>query len=375
MTWLAPGGGADNNVFLTIKHLAKKFDFHLVTGGEIHKNSFAQIPGLKIFVCNDLVRPISPLKDLKALFYFYKLIRREKYDIVHTHETKSSLIARVASWLAGTKFIIYGLHGVVFNDPMSKAKKKFYIYLEKWTVWMADLIVAVSKDCIIEYHKEKIAISTPYEIIYSGIDIKEFINKDYPQEKRKLLKERLGIKKDEIVLINIGRFSKAKAQILTIEAIADVMKKYLKIKCIFVGQGPELDNCKQRARELGVFENLIFYGFSDDIPSILGISDIMVITSLREGLPRVVVEASLCKVPTAGFEVEGIREVLTDGHSGFIVSQGDTMLLAKKIEQLVNNSKLRQNFGSRAFEHVRKSWDSHVMAQRLQIIYDGIKNG
>ena len=176
MTWLAPGGGVDNNVFLTINHLQDKFDFHLVTGGEIHHNPFEKIPNMKIFVCPYLKRSISPINDFLALLYFIKLIKHEKYDIIHTHETKSSLIGRIAAFFAGTKYIIYGLHGVAFNDPMLSLKRKIYIYIEKFTLWMVTKIISVSKDCIIQYHKAKIGVKIPYEIIYSGIDTSKFIN-------------------------------------------------------------------------------------------------------------------------------------------------------------------------------------------------------
>ncbi len=129
MTWLAPGGGVDNNVYLAISGLREEFDFHFAVGGQIHKNDFEKIKGLKIYVCKDLVRQINPLKDLKALYYFWKLIRKEKYDIVHTHETKASFISRIAAHAAGCKYIIYGLHGVTFNDPHSRIRGFIYTFL------------------------------------------------------------------------------------------------------------------------------------------------------------------------------------------------------------------------------------------------------
>ena len=374
MTWLAPGGGVDNNVFLTIKHLIHEYDFHLVTGSEIYHDNFKNIPGLKVFICKNLVRNISPIKDLKALFYFINLIRKEKYDLVHTHETKASLIGRLAAFLAGTENIIYGLHGVTFNDPLPAPLKWIYITIEKTTLWMVNLIISVSKDCLDIYHKNKIGLSIPSEVIYSGIDTEKFSNPNIPEISFTELKRTLGIEEKDTVLINIGRFSKAKAQIFTIESLVLLLKKYSDIKCIFVGEGPELENCQKKVSASGIAKKVIFYGFSDNIPLLLGVSDILVLTSLREGLPRVVVEASLCKVPSAGFEVEGIREIITDGESGFIAGSGDINELSMKIGKLIECPELRKVFSEKAFERARKGWDFNVMVEKTRNAYKSLLN-
>ncbi len=369
MTWLAPGGGADTNVYLTIKELADEFEMHLATGGEIHHNPFTEIEGVKIYVCNDLIRPISLWKDFKSLLYFIKLIRKEKYDIVHTHEAKAGLITRLAAFFGGCQYIIYGLHGVTFNDPMSRLRYNVLVMVEKFTVWMVDLIVSVSQDCIDEYHKKKIALKIPVKLIYSGIDINRFVN---PPSSTTLqeLKEQLGIGSCDKILINIGRFSISKNQIQTLQALKDVIIEHPDTKCIFVGEGAELDNCKDYVNKHGMQKNVVFRGFTREIGELLHLADLLVITSLREGLPRVVVEASLCKVATVGFEVEGIREVLTDEESGFVVPSGDVKKLTSRIIDMLDNEDLRSKFAQKSFEYTKSRWDHHFMVDELRQIYN-----
>jgi glycosyltransferase involved in cell wall biosynthesis len=93
-------------------------------------------------------------------------------------------------------------------------------------------------------------------------------------------------------------------------------------------------------------------------------------TSLREGLPRVVVEASLMKIPVVAFEVEGIREIITDQKSGFIVKQYDTDMLTANAKKLLQDSSLRKEFGERSFAHVKSQWDANKMADELRVIYN-----
>lgn len=377
MTWLAPGGGADIHVYLSLLGLKEKnkYDLHFTVGEEIYHNPFEEIEGLKIHYCKDMVRPVSFKHDFRALWYYYKLIKREKFDIVHTHETKASVITRVAAWLAGCPIIIYGLHGVVFNDPLSWLRRNFYIWLERSTIWMSDFILSVSQSSIDEYHKAGIAREMPYQITYSGIDTDHFIqNSTLSPETRRQRRAELGISPEDTVLINVGRFSYSKAQRYTIEAFAQLKKRFDNLKLVFVGQGELEEACKAQAKELGIQEDVIFYGFTNDVPGVLSLADINVLTSLREGLPRVVVEASLCGLPTVSFQVEGIQEILMRGHAGKIVPQYDVPALVEALSELIADPELQQTYAERARAHARKNWDYRKMVADIDELYDRLAN-
>src|ERR1700739_1435648 len=170
-TRLVLGGGVEKNIYYTIEGLEDEFEFHLSCGADFNDDHFTNLPEVKIVICPSLINKISPLKDLKALWFYYRLIKKVKFDIVHTHETKASFITKLAAWLAGCPYIIYGLHGVTFNDPMSKLKRKFLVLLEKSTIRCSDLIVSVGYNTIEAYHQENIGTKIPCEIVRSGIDI------------------------------------------------------------------------------------------------------------------------------------------------------------------------------------------------------------
>lgn len=371
-TRLVLGGGVEKNIYYTVTNLTDEFEFHLSCGPDFKDDLFIDHPEIKIIICPHLVNTLHPLKDLKALWFYYRLIRKEKYAIVHTHETKASFITKLAAWLARCPYVIYGLHGVTFNDPMSSLKRKFFILLEKLTIHCADLIIAVGYNTIEAYHQEKIGKNIPFQVIRSGVDTDSYLKQAVENNQEKLLfREALGINKDDIVLITVGRFSHSKAQRYAIEAFAVLQKKYNHLKFLLIGEGELLEECKSLAQKLCIPQNNIhFLGYQKDIPRYLSISDIFIFTSLREGLPRVIVEASLLQVPVVTFEVEGATEVLENEKSGFIVPPKNIDLLISKTEQLILQPALRTSFGKIAHQHVIQFWDMHIMVQQLQKIYN-----
>jgi glycosyltransferase involved in cell wall biosynthesis len=371
-TRLVLGGGVEKNIYYTVTNLSDEFEFHLSCGADFKDDLFCNHPEIKIIICPYLVNTIHPLKDLQALWFYYRLICKEKYDIVHTHETKASFITKLAAWLARCPFVIYGLHGVTFNDPMSSLKRKLYILLEKLTIYCADLVVAVGNDTVTEYKKENIGKNIPFEIVRSGIDIKNYLCQALQTDEEKLqFRKALGIDKDDIVFITVGRFSYSKAQRYSIEAFAVLQKKYPNLKFLLIGEGELLAECKLLANAAGINNHsILFLGYQKDIPKYLSVSDIFIFTSLREGLPRVIVEASLLQVPVITFEVEGASEVLENEKSGFIVPQANKEVLINKAEQLILQPSLKLKFGKRAQQHVMQYWDMHLMAQQLRNIYN-----
>ncbi|MCS6824410.1 MAG: glycosyltransferase [Cytophagaceae bacterium] len=369
-TRLVRGGGVENNIYHSISQLHEEYEFHLACGADFQENPFEHFDDVKVIICPYLINKIDPIRDLQALWFFYRLIRKEKYDIVHTHETKASFITKLAAWLAHCPYIIYGLHGVTFNDPMSKLKRKFYIWLEKITIGVSDCIVAVGNDTIHHYHKNNIGKNIPYYIVRSGMDVESFVSKQLnSEEKKNELKRRLSISHDDFVLINVGRFSFSKAQRYTIQCFAEVKKEIPQAKLLLIGEGELLEECKRLAHTLHISHDVIFVGYSSDVAGYLSISDVFVFTSLREGLPRVIVEAALMKVPVAAFDVEGIKEIIEHEKSGYIVAQYDVRALTFYVKKLLKEADTRKKFSEIAFHHVKAEWDCKQMAMKLRDIY------
>ena len=280
MTWLAPGGGVDRNVYLSMKEMRKDYELHLVVGQEIHRRDFFELEGITIHVCPYLDREIHPYRDVLSLLWFVRLIRRERYDLVHTHETKASLIGRLAARLAGCPNVIYGLHGVVFNDPMRKLKRAFYVTLEKWTIGCSHAIVSVGQDALDQYRENGIGLTIPQHVVYSGIDVARY-KKGISAAERQLFRQDFGMADDALVLVNVGRFSASKAQHYTIRAFAKLRAGNSNARLLLVGEGPEKRACEQLCQDLGVADDVVFTGFCEDVVPVYAAADILVLSSLR----------------------------------------------------------------------------------------------
>lgn len=376
MTWLAPGGGVDEQVKLSILGLGDEFEFHLLTGREIQSQDFHNISGLKIYVCKWMVPNFNPIMDLFALVWIKRFLKTNKFDLVHTHETKSSFLTRLAFSKKLLTPLIYGIHGVVFNDPRSNLGNKIYEFLERSTIGKADQLIAVSEDVKSEYLIRNIGTGMPWEVIYSGVDVSKFISSQ-PAENSIRLRTSLGIADQDLVIVNIGRFSISKNQKDTIQAFKRICDQNpsINFRLILVGEGPEKSNCEFLVETLGLAKKVKFVGFQKSIEEYLAISEINVITSLREGLPRVVVESSLAGIPTVGYQVEGISEIVSDQKSGLIVPQGDLEALVLGINELVLDAEKRRKFGILAREIALRNWSHESMNNRLRILYRNLLQG
>jgi len=376
MTWLAPGGGVDEQVKLSILGMGDTFEFHLLTGREIQNKDFHDIQGLNIHVCKWMVPSFNPIMDFFAFLWIKRFLSKNSFDLVHTHETKSSFLTRLALSKKSSTPLIYGIHGVVFNDPRSNLGNKIYEFLERSTIGKADQLIAVSQDIKSEYLVRNIGTDMPWEIIYSGVNVTKFVSPQ-PAANSAILRSTLGITEKDLVLINIGRFSSSKNQKDTIIAFHKLcdLNPQINLRLILVGEGPEKSNCESLVETLGLARKVNFVGFQKNIEFYLALSDINVITSLREGLPRVVVESSLVGIPTVGYQVEGISEIVSDQKSGLVVPQGDLEALVLGIKELILDAEKRREFGKLAREIALSNWSHERMNNRILTLYRNLLKG
>ena len=216
----------------------------------------------------------------------------------------------------------------------------------------------------------------PWEVIYSGVDVEKFVSSQSAENSARL-RASLRISDEDLVLISIGRFSISKNQKDTIQAFKRITNQNptINLRLILVGEGPEKSNCESLVEALGLAKKVNFVGFQKSIEEYLAISEINVLTSLREGLPRVVVESSLVGIPTVGYQVEGISEIISDQKSGLVVPQGDLESLVLRINELVLDAEKRREFGILAREIALRNWSHESMNNRIRGLYRNLLKG
>ncbi|MFQ5772741.1 MAG: glycosyltransferase family 4 protein [bacterium] len=365
-----PIGGAQDNTLLTAERLdRKKFDVSLMCSSEgVWVRRALQLTDLRIIFVDELTRKIQPVFDIIAMWRMFRIIKQGHYTIVHTHSSKPGLLGRIAAQLAKVPIIIHTIHGFPFNEFMNPIVKYFYIYIERFLSKISDRIITVSKLNLEKAVKLRIANRTKFVNVYSGIDFDKFDLKIDIEAK----KQELGLLNGEKIVGMVGRFSKQKSPLDFIKAIPEVLKENHNVRFILVGDGELKQEMYKLAEKLGIDSRLMFLGFRDDVPELLQILDVFVLTSLWEGLGRSLTEAMYTGRPVVATKVEGVPELVKDGETGILVQPKDIHSIANGIQKLLRDEKKAIQLGKAAKQRNSHDFDAERMVADLENVYTQI---
>ena len=402
-------GGAQQNTLFTLKNLDRKiFDPVLISGtGGFLDEEAKKIEGIKIYSVPELIRKINPLKDLTALFKLTRILLKEKQlsnqpqppstslptpnpslitrhssptppFIVHTHSSKAGIIGRWAAKFAGISCIIHTFHGFGFNDCQIFLKRSLFIFFERLTGKITSWFICVSKANIEKGKKLGIFTDKNISLIRSGIEVEKFINiannppstllsKGESGELSKGIREILGIKENIPVVGMIACFKPQKAPLDFIKIAAKV-KNEIEAKFVLVGDGELRKEIEAEIERLNVKSSVILTGWQKDIPYILKCFDLLVLTSLWEGLPRVLPEALASNIPVIATNVDGANEVIKEGLNGYLLTPHDIDGFTEKIIYLLKN---RSAFASLRSESrdILAEFDINDMVKKQEKLY------
>ncbi|MBF0451329.1 MAG: glycosyltransferase family 4 protein [Candidatus Magnetomorum sp.] len=364
-------GGAQENTMLTASYLDhSQWSVDILSG--IQTASEGSIINevrdrqLSLFLEPDLVREIHPLKDLKALFRLIRLIKKQKYDIVHTHSSKAGIIGRWAAWLADVPVIVHTVHGWGHHDQQSPLIRQFYILLEKITLKITDQLIAVSGKNIHKGLADGIGKGTDYSVIRSGIELDRF---GHPTIDKETMRKQLMIPSDATVIGTVIRLSPQKAPLDFIEAAALLARQMDKMYFVIVGDGPLRDKVIHAAKEKNIYDRLIMTGLRRDIPELMNIFDIFVLSSLWEGLPRVIPQAMASGLPVVATAIDGSAEIINSGQNGMLVPPGDPKSIAEAVVQLLSNHQLASTIKQEALKTVDE-YSVQKMVDHIESLYE-----
>jgi glycosyltransferase involved in cell wall biosynthesis len=343
-------GGAQKVVLLTLERLpADRYDRALVTGTEgMLIDEALQIPEVRVLWVPSLVREIHPVKDVLAFISLWRLFRREQPAVVHTHSSKAGILARWAAKLAGVPVIFHTVHGFSFNDFQRPIVRATYQWLERLTARASDRMVMVSLANAEKGEKAGIFKRGDWILCRAGIYLEHFMQ---PEPRRRRLQE-WGIPDDRVVVGMISNFKPQKSPVDFIEVAARVLKQVGRVHFVMAGDGELRPDVEARVQKYGIDGNVTLLGWQTDMPEVYRNLDVVVLTSLWEGLPCVFSEAMASELPVVATNVDGAREAIIDGDNGYLHEPRDVDAMAKSVLQLVNDAKLRQDMGRRGKERV-----------------------
>ena len=333
-------GGAQENTFLSARGAFEAgHKVVLLTGpspgreGELL--SRIDNPGVEIVETPLLVREINPVTDLKAIFFIRNYLKENKFDVIHTHTSKAGVIGRIAGDLAGVPLVTHTIHGLAYGPYESFLKNLIYKSSEFIAALCSDRIYAVANAMIEQSLEAHIGKREQYKVVYSGMELENFLE----ARRDPALREELGIGKQEKVIGAVARLFPRKGYEELFPAFAKVVEEYPDTRLLILGDGPSRDDFEEMARSLGILDKIIFAGLVS--PSIIhhyiAQMDMVAHLSLKEGLPRVAVQALAEGLPVVAYDLDGTPEVVKEGITGHLIAPQDKEGAAKALKHLLSS--------------------------------------
>lgn len=361
-------GGAQDNTLLTVKnHNRSKFKVSLASNPNGIWLSKANEYSDFFFAIPTLTNPISPLNDIRAFADILKLLKTEDFDIIHTHSSKAGILGRLAAKMCNIP-VVHTIHGFPFHDFMPSWKKEFYVFIERWISQKTDFLITVSELNRNEALNLGIVKSENSQTIYSGID---FAKLDQKFDTESLYNE-FNITKNSKIITMVGRLDKQKAPYFLIDAFAKVLAKDSDTLLLLIGEGELEDTLKNQVNRLNMNQKVRFLGSREDVPAILSISSIFVLSSLWEGLGRAMTEAMLIGKPVVVPNIYGIPEIVHHNETGLLFEAQNVGQLANHLIFLLQNPQEGDRLGQNAKELTRRLFDGEQMVRQIEAVYEKV---
>jgi len=367
-------GGAQENTLFTCEgqHHDLNNEVTLITGPAIGREGElierARECGFRVIVMDEMRREINPWLEFLTLRLLTRHLRELKPDVVHTHSSKAGILGRMAAQKAKVPVIIHTIHGPAFHPNQTWIKNAFFIALERYAARKSDKILCVADAMSQQAIEAGVAPADRFVTVRSGMEVEHFRDS---AKHREGMRKKLGFKQDEIVVGKIARLAHLKGYEFMIKLAQNLCQKYPNLKFMFVGDGALHDSLQKQARESGIGDRIVFTGLvpANEIPAFISAMDILVHTSLREGLARVLPQALISGKPVVSFDIDGAREVCINDETGFLIPPMDQRALEKGVENLILDPGLRARLGVRGQELFSEAFSKEVMVAQINEVY------
>jgi glycosyltransferase involved in cell wall biosynthesis len=319
-----------------------------------------------------MTRKINPFSDLLTLWRLYVLMRRERFTIVHTHTPKPGLFGQLAAKMAGVPIIISTVHGYFFHDNMSPLMRQFYITLEKVAALCSSTILSQNKEDIQTAISEKICPPTKIRLLGNGIDLAQFNPQRYSDAEVISYRRQLGLANNTQVVGFVGRLAARRKGFLDLLAAGQkVIAQFPDTRFLIVGG---TDSGKEDAIEPSIAEkydladHCLFLGHrpNAELPILYRLMNMLVLPSLFEGVPRVVMEAAAMGIPAVVTDVKGNREVVEPHRNGLLVPYGQPEMLAQAIIELLTDRDRARYMGNKARKIALGRFDEQLVFEKVK---------
>ncbi len=325
----------------------------------------------------EMTREISPLEDLKSLWQFYRLCKKEKPFMVHSHTPKAGVVGMMGARLAGVPHRFHTVAGLPLMEATG-LKRTLLNAVEKLTYACATKVYPNSKGLYDFIVAEQFCKPSKLKVLgqgsSNGIDTAYFNRTHFPKDQQQELRTQLGIQPDDYVFIFVGRLVGDKGinelvaafKNLTSTPLSDRHRKLLLV-------GPletELDPLQPTTlEEIEHNENIISVGYQEDVRPYFALADALVFPSYREGFPNVVLQAGAMELPAIVSNINGCNEIIIEGENGLIIPVKNRTDLQEAMLKLATDQTLYDHLKINARSRIVKNYEQAVVWQAILAEY------
>lgn len=372
ITRLILGGAQQNTVFnVDDQHHIHGDDVTLITGpglgpeGSLMK--FCKERGLDVRTIPQMRRNLHPWRDWSSYRALKKMLREINPQVIHTHSSKAGIMGRaIASRLKIP--VVHTIHGAAFHYGQHPVLFNTYKTLERWAGKRTDRFISVCDAMSDQYVEAGVAPREKFRTIYSGMDVEPFLN---PPKAPADVRAEYKIAPEHIVIGKIARLFNLKGHQYVIEAAKSVVAANPNVRFMFVGDGILREQYDADIAAAGLTDHFIFTGLVDPIriPELINSMDIVVHTSVWEGLARVLPQGLISGKPVVSYDVDGAREVVITGETGYLLPPRCVDELSAALIELADNPQLRDRLGSTGRDRFTEQYRHQYMTERIREVY------
>lgn len=368
------GGPTYNATFLT-RFISDEFETILIGGlpetGEADSLHILNEYGVKPILVPELKRNPNFISDRKALRKIKTIIEEFKPDIVHTHAAKAGALGRKAAFDCKVPVVVHTFHGHVFHSYFGKFKTEIFRLIEKRLASKSTGIIAISEQQKNELSENyEIAGKDKIEVIPLGFDLNQFqLNWE---QKRNETRAKYKLSENQIAVAIIGRLAPIKNHKLFLDSIEIVNLKTTKEPVFFiVGDGEMREDIEKQISEIKTKQDIDIRltSWIHDIKTFNAGMDIICLTSNNEGTPVSLIEAQACNIPVISTDVGGVKDIINENETGFIIPKNNLVEFAEKLLFLIENEKIRKKMSQNGWSFVKDNFHYQRLVRDMESYY------
>lgn len=316
----------------------------------------------------DFVRsPFRIIKNLKAYKQLRKVMKYDKYDLVHCHTPMGGVIGRIAAKRAKIPFVIYTAHGFHFYKGAPLVNWLLFYPIERILARITDVLITINKEDYCRARKFHIRKLGKVKLVH-GVGIETTCMKTINKQE---FRRSLDLKDDDVVFTSVGELTRRKNHKVTIRAMAKVTRNYKNVKYLICGTGRLEKYLKKIIIRLKLEENVKLMGYRTDVNEVLSVTECFLFPSLQEGLPVAVLEAMNMELPIICSNIRGNIDLVENFKGGYYCRKNSSEDYAKKINLILKDKNLGKQMGLRNKENLTK-FDLKHISQNMKEIYSNL---